>query len=118
MDFEWVAIALTDVTWISLAFALGFLAKYVNLPPLVGFLATGFVLNYFGIGGGESLQKLADLGITLLLFTVGLKLDVKILTRPQVWSVTVLHTSLVIGLFGLLVFAQAIHLKSTYCLPQ
>jgi len=46
MDFEWVAIALTDVTWISLAFLFGFLAKEVNFPPLVGFLATGFALNY------------------------------------------------------------------------
>ena len=48
MDFEWVAIALGDVTWISLAFFLGFLARLISLPPLVGFLATGFVLNYLG----------------------------------------------------------------------
>ncbi len=27
MDFEWVAIALGDVTWISLAFVLGYLAS-------------------------------------------------------------------------------------------
>jgi len=46
MDFEWVAIALGDVAWISLAFFLGFLANLIRLPPLVGFLATGFVLNY------------------------------------------------------------------------
>ena len=91
MDFEWVAIALNDVAWISLAFFLGFLAKLIGLPPLVGFLATGFVLNYLGIGSGEMLQKLADLGITLLLFTVGLKLNLKVLIRPQVWSVTALH---------------------------
>ena len=77
MDFEWVAIAFGDVMWISLAFALGFLARIISLPPLVGFLATGFILNYLGIVSGESLQKLADLGITLLLFTVGLKLNIK-----------------------------------------
>mgnify|MGYP000411597589 CR=1 FL=1 len=46
----------------------------------------GFVLNYLGIASGEMLQKLADLGITLLLFTVGLKLDLKMLLRPQVWA--------------------------------
>ena len=40
MDFEWVAIALGDITWIILAFALGFLARLISLPPLVGFLAT------------------------------------------------------------------------------
>ena len=59
MDFEWVAIALGDVSWISLAFVLGYIAKLINLPPLVGFLITGFVLNYFGITSGETLQKLA-----------------------------------------------------------
>ena len=104
MDFEWVAIALGDVAWISLAFVLGFLARLVNLPPLVGFLATGFLLNYLGITSGEMLQKLADLGITLLLFTVGLKLNLKVLIRPQVWAVTALHVSIIIALFGAAIY--------------
>ena len=108
MDFEWVAIALGDITWIFLAFVLGFLAKLISLPPLVGFLATGFLLNYMGITSGETLQKLADLGITLLLFTVGLKLNLKVLIKPQVWSVTILHTSIIIALFGTLIFGLAI----------
>jgi predicted Kef-type K+ transport protein len=107
MDFEWVAIELGDVIWISLAFCLGLLARLIGLPPLAGFLATGFALNYFGIASGETLQKLADLGITLLLFTVGLKLDLKTLARPQVWAVTALHTSILIALFGSMVFALA-----------
>lgn len=108
MDFEWVAIALGDVMWISLAFALGFLAHLISLPPLVGFLATGFILNSLGIVSGESLHKLADLGITLLLFTVGLKINVKELIRPQVWAVTVLHISVIIVAFGSLIFVLAI----------
>jgi len=107
MDFEWVAIALTDVTWITLAFVFGFLAKQVNLPPLVGFLATGFVLNYYGITGNGGLEKLADLGITLLLFTVGLKLNLKVLLRPQVWSVTVIHLLAVTLIFGLGIYGLA-----------
>lgn len=56
-----------------MAFVFGFLASLVGLPPLVGFLITGFVLGYFGMAGGAVLNKLADLGITILLFTVGLK---------------------------------------------
>ncbi len=44
------------------------------------------------------MQKLADLGITLLLFTVGLKLNLRTLARPQVWAVTGLHTLAVVGL--------------------
>ncbi|MBV1906951.1 MAG: cation:proton antiporter [Pseudomonadales bacterium] len=108
MDFEWVAIALGDVTWVSLAFFLGFLSTRVGLPPLVGFLATGFLLNYLGVTSGEALQKLADLGITLLLFTVGLKLNLKVLIRPQVWSVTALHILITIATFGMLIFALAL----------
>jgi predicted Kef-type K+ transport protein len=108
MDFEWVAIALGDVAWITLAFALGFCSRLIGLPPLVGFLTTGFVLNYFGIVSGEMLQKLADLGITLLLFTVGLKLDLRTLLRPQVWAVTSLHIGLVIAIFGLAIFVLAL----------
>ena len=108
MDFEWVAIALGDVVWISLAFFLGLLARLIGLPPLVGFLATGFVLNYMGITSGEMLQKLADLGITLLLFTVGLKLNLKVLIKPQVWSVTGLHILITVALFGAAIFGLAL----------
>jgi predicted Kef-type K+ transport protein len=107
MDFAWVAIALGDVAWISLAFALGFAARLISLPPLVGFLATGFVLNHLGIASGEVLQKLADLGITLLLFTVGLKMNLKMLLRPQVWAVTTVHIGLVVALFGTGIFSLA-----------
>jgi len=108
MDFEWVAIALGDVTWISLAFFLGFLARLISLPPLIGFLVCGFILNYLGITSGEMLEKLADLGITLLLFIVGLKLNLKVLLRPQVWAVTVIHISITVALFGSLIFGLAL----------
>jgi len=108
MDFEWVALALGDVTWIALAFILGLLVSLINLPPLVGFLIAGFVLNYFGITSGESLQKLADIGITLLLFTVGLKLNLKVLIRPQVWAVTMLHVGTIIAVFGVLIFGLSL----------
>ncbi len=108
MDFQWIAIALGDVVWISLAFGLGLLVRLLGLPPLVGFLAAGFLLNYLGIASGEMLQKLADLGITLLLFAIGLKLNLKVLIRPQVWSVTVLHTSIIVALFGTAIFGLAL----------
>jgi predicted Kef-type K+ transport protein len=107
MDFEWVAIALGDVVWITLAFCLGFLARAISLPPLVGFLVAGFILGGFDIAAGEALQKLADLGITLLLFTVGLKLNIKTLARPQVWAVTVTHSILITFIFGLIILGLA-----------
>ena len=100
MDFELIAIALGDVVWIALAFVLGLLSRAVGLPPMVGFLATGFALNLYGIASGEVLQKLSDLGITLLLFTVGLKLNLRTLARPQVWAVAGLHMSIAVAGFA------------------
>ncbi len=108
MDFEWVAIGLGDVAWISLAFLLGFLSRQIGLPPLVGYLATGFLLNTQGIANDALLQKLADLGITLLLFTVGLKLNLRTLARPQVWAVTGLHMSIAVGIFGFAIYGLAL----------
>ena len=108
MYFDWVAIALGDVAWISLAFALGLLSRSLGLPPLVGFLATGFLLNGLGIVGGEMVQKIADLGITLLLFTVGLKLNFRTLARPQVWAVTCWHISIVVMVFGFAIYWLAL----------
>ncbi len=108
MDFEWIAIALGDVVWIAIAFLLGLASRAVGLPPLVGFLATGFLLNAYGIVSGEVLEKLSDLGITLLLFTVGLKLNLRTLARPQVWAVTGLHMAIVVVVFGTGIYALAL----------
>lgn len=108
MEFELIAIALGDVAWITIAFAFGFVASQIRLPPLVGFLITGFVLGYFGMAGGDVLNKIADLGITILLFTVGLKLDLRALIRPQVWAVTALHSATVTVVVGMLVFWLAV----------
>ena len=68
-----------DPLWILVAFGMGFLAQQLRLPPLVGFLGAGFALHALGAEGGPLLQQLADLGVTLLLFTIGLKL------RPSVY---------------------------------
>ncbi len=108
MEFEWVAAALGDVAWIGLAFAFGFFTTLIRLPALVGFLGAGFILNYLGFAHGEMLQRLADLGITLLLFTVGLKLDLKSLSRPQIWGTTLIHMGLVTALFGAAFFVLAL----------
>ena len=108
MGFEWVAIGFDDVSWIFLAFLFGFLSRLLGLPPLVGFLAAGFLLNAQGVTDGALFQKLADIGITLLLFTVGLKINIRTLMRPQVWAVTCLHMSLVVGFFSLAIYGLAL----------
>ena len=83
------------------------LSHAADLPPLVGFLAAGFLMNAQGIEGGEMLEKLSDLGITLLLFIVGLKLNLGTLGRPQVWGVRV-HIDVAVALFGAVIFGLAL----------
>ena len=103
-----IAIAVQDVAWIALAFVLGWLSRSIGLPPLVGFLAAGFLLNLHGTVNGEMLEKLSDLGITLLLFLVGLKLDLRTIARPQVWAVASVHMSIVVLVLGTLIHVLAL----------
>ncbi|CCQ16442.1 Sodium/hydrogen exchanger [Rhodococcus sp. AW25M09] len=77
--------------YLVIAFGLGGLAMVVRLPPLVGFLAAGFVINALDVGELPQLELMADLGVTLLLFAIGLKLDVRILLRREVWLTTSAH---------------------------
>jgi glutathione-regulated potassium-efflux system ancillary protein KefC len=89
-----------DPLWITIAFFCGFLVRLIGLPPLVGFLLAGFILHALGIRGGATLQLAADLGVTLLLFTIGLKLKIKSLLKPEVWAGTTLHMLVSVLIFG------------------
>ncbi|MEZ8967215.1 cation:proton antiporter [Vibrio breoganii] len=80
-----------DIMLIFGAFVAGFVAQRCNLPPLVGFLLAGFTLNAFGFESNDAINQLADLGVTLLLFTIGLKLDIKVLLSKEIWAGATLH---------------------------
>ncbi|WP_126454392.1 cation:proton antiporter family protein [Sulfuriflexus mobilis] len=95
----------SDPVWIGIAFICGFAVKLIGLPPLVGFLFAGFMLNAVGAEGGDFLRTMADLGITLLLFTIGLKLRVESLIKPQVWGVASIHMVLITSVLSALVLA-------------
>jgi len=80
-----------DFLWILIAFLCGFAAKQINLPPLIGYLAAGFGLHAFGVTPHENLGTLAEIGITLMLFTIGLKVNAQSLLKTSVWAGTSLH---------------------------
>ena len=72
-----------DILWILFAFACGFAIKQLGLPPLIGYLAAGFLLNFYGVELTPGLRQIADLGVTLMLFTIGLKLNIRDLLKPE-----------------------------------
>jgi predicted Kef-type K+ transport protein len=90
---------LDAISWIALAFALGVVARQVGLPPLVGYLLAGFVLHAFGVQETALITTLSDLGVTLLLFSIGLKLKLKSLAAPHVWGVASLHMIAIVAIF-------------------
>ncbi len=104
MDFLPITTEPGDPAWIAIAFVTGLLARQGGLPPMVGYLAAGFLLNFFGVTGGTFLSQAADFGITLMLFTIGLKLDLRSLFKPEIYAVATIHMSLTILAFSLIGF--------------
>lgn len=99
-----------DAIWLGVAFGSGILMKKLGLPTLVGFLLAGFFLNYADIIEGnlkEVLDTIADLGITLLLFTIGLKIKFKSLIKKEVLVTASSHMVLTILAFSGLIFLMS-----------
>ncbi|MDJ0955174.1 MAG: cation:proton antiporter [Acidimicrobiia bacterium] len=104
-----------EIAFIVVAFVLGFAAAEVRLPPLVGYLIAGFVLHAFGFESTETIDTIADLGVLLLLFGIGLKLKLSTLARPVVWAGASLHmagTTAAIGTIFIVLGALGMPLAS------
>jgi glutathione-regulated potassium-efflux system ancillary protein KefC len=89
-----------DPAWILVAFVLGLAARQLGQPPLLGFLMAGFILKAFGVESDATLEQLADMGVYLLLFSIGLKLRIRSLLQPEVWAVASLHMLVTVGVFA------------------
>jgi monovalent cation:H+ antiporter-2, CPA2 family len=102
------------------AAAAGWVARRAGLPAVIGYLAVGAAVSPFTPGfvaHREQLELLADIGVILLLFEVGIEIDILRLRREQrslVWiapAQVVLTTlmGLAVGLVaGLSVVASAL----------
>lgn len=106
-----------EALWVAAAFALGLLASRLGLPPLVGYLGAGFALHGLGLRETEFLHHAAEIGVLLLLFTVGLKLRFQDLLEPRVLVAGGLHflffALLALFLLGNLPLALALAFSST-----
>lgn len=93
---------LTATIWLSFAFALGLGVRLVGLPPLVGYLAAGFILSAMGHESNAILKEVSHAGVLLLLFSIGLKLRLQSLIRLEVLASSLLHMLITVGLTYLL----------------
>jgi CPA2 family monovalent cation:H+ antiporter-2 len=93
-----------------LAVAAGWLARRLGLPAVLGYLIVGLVVSPFTPGyvaDRHQLQLLADVGVVLLLFEVGIEVDPVRLIRNRsavLWTAPaqVLLTTVVVGAGALL----------------
>ena len=112
------------------AVTMGFAARKVGLPSVIGFLATGLLVSPFTPGfvaDNNQLALLADIGIVLLLFEVGIELDLRKISREQrglLWGVpaqmgfgllvgTPVFLFLGIPIFGALLLSLSIAMSSS-----
>lgn len=83
-----------ELSWIGFALVFGLVAKKLGQAPLIGFLVAGFMLLALdpvvesAIGWelrpDGSLESLATVGVWMLLFAIGLKLDIPSLLKPHI----------------------------------
>lgn len=73
-----------EILFITVAFVLGYIFLKIGLPPLLGYLAGGFLLSAAGYSSSPMLGQLADLGVIFLLFTLGMRIRLKNFLQPEV----------------------------------
>ena len=91
----------------------GWLARRIGLPAVVGYLALGIVVSPFTPGyvaNHDQLQLLADLGVVLLLFEVGIEVDVLRIHSEQrgLIAAAPLQTVITMALAGLALAAAGL----------
>ena len=96
----------TVLVWMAGAWGAGQLARWLALPPLVGYLIAGALFSANGLGDTESwLDIPSEIGVELLLFAIGLKMNPRSILRFDVASGTFLHL-LLSSLILFLAFTQ------------
>ena len=115
---------------LTAAATMGFVARKLGLPSVIGYLVTGLLVSPFTPGfvaDNNQLALLADIGVVLLLFEVGIELDLKRISREYraiLWGVpTQMGIGLVVGtpiflwmgipLYGALLLSLSIAMSSS-----
>ncbi len=86
-----VAELLTDILIVfAIALVVGMIFNRIKVPPLVAFILTGVIVGPFGLSiikGQEQVTSLAEIGIILLLFTIGLEFSFKDLWKIRLIAI-------------------------------
>jgi len=82
---------LTDILIVfAIALIVGMIFNRIKVPPLVAFILTGVIVGPYGLSiikGQEQVTSLAEIGIILLLFTIGLEFSFKDLWKIRLIAI-------------------------------
>ena len=86
------------VAIVPIALLCGLLATWLRLPPLIGYMVAGIVVGPSGFGlvtDRESVSGLADLGVLLLLYVLGMELS--LFAFRNIWQKAAVTTLIQVG---------------------
>ena len=82
---------LTDILIVfAIALIVGMIFNRIKVPPLVAYILTGVIVGPYGLSiiqGQEQVKNLAEIGIILLLFTIGLEFSFKDLWKIRLIAI-------------------------------
>ena len=86
------------VAIVPIALLCGLLATWLRLPPLIGYMVAGIVVGPSGFGlvtDRDSVSGLADLGVLLLLYVLGMELS--LFAFRNIWQKAAITTLIQVG---------------------
>ncbi len=107
---------IADLTGIAViatvAVTLGFVLMRLKQPPIVGYILTGVVLGPTGIGlvsSSNAITLLAELGVIMLLFLIGMELSIRAFASVAAVSGAVAAGQILVALVVSAAFGSLLH---------
>ncbi len=104
--------------WMIGALILGQMLKTLSLPPLIGFIFAGYIFNLIGFSDSQNILDIpSEIGVELLLFSLGLKIKPNSFLNKDLISVFFIHAaSITLIYFFLLNISINFELKLLLCI--
>jgi len=97
---------------LACAVALGFAMSRVRMPAAAGFILVGVALGPSGLGliqTSDSIETLADLGVLMLLFIIGMEMRLQSFRKSLPLALTVTALTIVIIVSSVILFTRFVH---------
>jgi CPA2 family monovalent cation:H+ antiporter-2 len=92
-----------------LAVLMGLISRRIGLPAIIGYLFAGLIVSPFTPGyvaSSEQLSLLADIGVAILLFEVGIEIEFRKISKQQKQITWAAPIQVLIGLSGAFIVYQ------------